>query len=81
MTVRVKLFAVAKDLAGRDEVAIDVPLGANIADVRAAIAAQHPMLQIVLSHALWAVNADYAADNTPINEQSNIALIPPVSGG
>ncbi len=30
MKVRVKLFAVAKELAGRDEVTIDVPTGATI---------------------------------------------------
>ena len=29
MKVRVKLFAVAKELAGRDELAIDLPAGAT----------------------------------------------------
>jgi len=32
-------------------------------------------------HALWAVGAQYANDDTALNENSEVALIPPVSGG
>ena len=81
MRVRVKLFAVAKELARRDELAIDMPAGATVADLRQTIAAQYPALNDVLSHALWAVDAAYADERTILNERSNIALIPPVSGG
>jgi sulfur-carrier protein len=81
MIVKVKLFAVAKDLAGRDVLSIELPPGATIAELRQRIASQHPALNNVLSHALWAVDAHYAEDATPLNELSNVALIPPVSGG
>jgi molybdopterin converting factor subunit 1 len=81
MKVRVKLFAVAKELAGRDELAIDLPPGATVGDLRDAVVAASPALARIVPHALWAVGAAYASDNTPLNEQSEIALIPPVSGG
>ena len=81
MKVRVKLFAVAKELAGQDELAINVPLGATIADLRRAMENEYPALVRVLPHALWAVNAEYARHDTTINERSEIALIPPGSGG
>jgi molybdopterin converting factor subunit 1 len=81
MKVRVKLFAVAKELAGRDELAIDLPSGATVRDLRNAIVAASPALARIVPHALWAVGAAYASDDTPLNEQSEIALIPPVSGG
>ena len=42
MKVRVKLFAVAKELAGRDELAVEVPDGATVADLRSAIADRMP---------------------------------------
>lgn len=81
MKLRVKLFAVAKELAGRDELAIEVPQGATIADMRRIVAAEYPMLENVLPHALWAVDAAYSNNDTLLNEKSDIALIPPVSGG
>jgi len=81
MKVRVKLFAVARELAGRDALAIDLPAGASVADVRRAVEKSCPALIGVLPHALWAVDATYASDITPVGEQSDIAMIPPVSGG
>jgi molybdopterin converting factor subunit 1 len=81
MKVRLKLFAVAKELAGRDELAIDLPAGATVGDLREAIMTASPPLARIVPHSLWAVGAAYANDDTPLNEQSEVALIPPVSGG
>ena len=30
---------------------------------------------------MWAVDAEYADDTATVNEHSDVALIPPVSGG
>jgi molybdopterin converting factor subunit 1 len=81
MRVRVKLFAVARELAGRDEVEVAVADGATVADVRRALAVAAPALGEVLSHALLAVDAQYVSDATIVKELSELALIPPVSGG
>ena len=81
MTIRVKLFAVAKDLAARDELAIELPNGTTIAGLREKVASQYPALKQVLTHSLWAVDASYAEDELVLTEESNVALIPPVSGG
>jgi molybdopterin converting factor small subunit len=81
MKVRVKLFAVAKELAGRDELEVQVSGGATIADVRQAVEAAIPELGRVLPLALWAVDAEYAGDDTTVHERCDVALIPPVSGG
>jgi molybdopterin converting factor subunit 1 len=81
MKVRVKLFAVAKELAGCNELTIDLPEGATVSHLRAAVIQASPALIRVVPHALWSVEATYAADNTPLTEQSEVALIPPVSGG
>jgi molybdopterin converting factor subunit 1 len=81
MTVRVKLFAVAKERVNREEVTIEIPSSATVGDLREAIEAQYPVLANILPHALWAVDAAYANDSTILNEQSDVALIPPVSGG
>ena len=81
MKVRVKLFAVAKELTGCEELTVDVPAAAKVSDVRQAVEATNPVLRPVLIHALWAVDAAYANDEVAVNEHSDIALIPPVSGG
>ena len=81
MNVRVKLFAVAKELAGCDELAVELPTGAVIRDLRGAITIVAPALARIVPHVLWAVGAEYANDETPLTEQSEVALIPPVSGG
>ena len=81
MTVRVKLFAVAKERVNREQVAIEMPDGATVGDLRRAVGTKFPTLASILPHALWAVDAAYANDSTILNEQSDIALIPPVSGG
>jgi molybdopterin converting factor subunit 1 len=81
MKVRVKLFAVAKELAGCNELTIDLPEDATVSNLRAAVVQASPTLARILPHALWSVGATYASETTPLNEQSEIALIPPVSGG
>ena len=81
MRVCVKLFAIARELMGRDEVALELPDRATAADVRQALVHAAPALDRVLPHSLLAVDAQYADDATPIAEYSEVALIPPVSGG
>jgi molybdopterin converting factor small subunit len=81
MIVRVKLFAVARQLAGRDEIQLEVAQGATIADVRRAAEAAAPALRKILPHSLWAVDAQYAGNDAVVSSTSEIAIIPPVSGG
>lgn len=81
MNVTLKLFAVAKQLAGADTLEIDLPPEATIADLRAAVAAQYPALEYLVRRAMFARNADYAADQAIIQPGDEIACIPPVSGG
>ena len=81
MIVRVKLFAVAKEIVGSDVLAVEVSDGATIGEVRNAMMASVPELKRILDHSMIAVGAEYARDDTKVNESSEIALIPPVSGG
>jgi molybdopterin converting factor small subunit len=81
MTIRVKLFAVAKQVAGRGEVAVEVADGATVANVERAVVAAVPALAAVVVHARWAVDAEFASDTKVVTSASEVALIPPVSGG
>jgi molybdopterin converting factor subunit 1 len=79
--VCVRLFAVAKDLAGSDSVWLELPEGATVAQLRERLAAEMPALATVLPQVLFAVGSDYARDDTVISRTSEVACIPPVSGG
>lgn len=81
MIVQVQLFAAAREQAGTPAAALELPRGAVVADLRRALGEQYPQLRPLLASALFAVNAAYADDQTTLDEQVEIACIPPVSGG
>ena len=81
MNVRVRLFARARDLAGRDAVALELPAGATVGEVRRRLAVEHPALGPMLGRCALAVNDEFAEDTAPLPAGAEVALLPPVSGG
>ena len=81
MKLPVKLFAVARDRIGRGSIEVDLPPAATVRQLRGAIAEQFPPLADLLVHSRLAVDNDYATDAAQLTPQSELALIPPVSGG
>jgi molybdopterin converting factor subunit 1 len=81
MIVRVKLFAVARDLAGEDSLRLELALPATVRELRTAAAQQYPGLADVLRHCVFAVNAEYAGEGAVISAADEVVCIPPVSGG
>jgi molybdopterin converting factor subunit 1 len=81
MTLTVHLFAAARDLAGTDAVAVRLPAGSTVADLRAALAADVPVLAVLLARSALAVNHDFAEDDRVLAAADELAVIPPVSGG
>jgi MoaE-MoaD fusion protein len=82
MTIRVRLFAVLRQRAGRDAIEIRVDQGATVADVLTTLA-REPELAGVLDKipVRVALNRDYAAPESTLSANDELALIPPVSGG
>lgn len=80
-TVTVKVFALARQLAGQDQIQVDLPPRATVGDLRRAIATRFPALAALTAQSLFAVNAEYARDETPLPAGADLAWIPPVSGG
>jgi molybdopterin converting factor small subunit len=52
-----------------------------VAALRQSLAHQYPALGELSRHLRFSVDAEYVADATPISESSEVACIPPVSGG
>ena len=81
MKIAVRLFAAAREAVGQDIVELHLPAAATIAELRAVLAEQDPRLATWAAHSLFAIDAEYASDATPIPERADVACIPPVSGG
>lgn len=81
MSIRVRLFAIARERAGASEVVLYLQQGATVADLRTALTAQVPALGPLLPNAMIALNAEYAADGQVVSDGADVAVIPPVSGG
>ncbi len=81
MKVIVQLFAGARELVGVEEVDVELASHSTVADLRRALLANYPTLEIIVPHALFAINATYATDESEIPDNAEVALIPPVSGG
>jgi MoaE-MoaD fusion protein len=76
MLVRVRLFAGLRDRAGSDEIELELPEGALVADALERLRSVTEGFTAVM-----AVNREYAGVHTVLHPEDELALIPPVSGG
>ncbi len=81
MKLNVRLFARARDAAGAERITVELPEGASVADLRAALASQSANLGALVPCLLFAVGTDYADDRVLLSPEADVACFPPVSGG
>ena len=77
--IKIQCFGIIKDLVGASSIPVsDVP--ETVGDLRAYLTKAYPSFN-GLSSWMIAVNQSYAEDQTALNVNDEVALIPPVSGG
>ena len=82
MTISVRLFAILRERAGQDRIALELDPGSTVDDALAALAREPGLAEPLDRMAVaMAVNRDYAAGDTELHAGDELALIPPVSGG
>lgn len=81
MRITVRFFAVLKDRAGLSESALDLPEGCTISMALESLSKQYPAIRRDLQRAAFAVNRTYVKPDSILNDNDELALIPPVSGG
>jgi len=79
--VRIRLFAMQRELVGARELTLEVPDGASVEDVWAALVERHPGLAPGRPAMRFARNGTYADATEPVADGDEVAVIPPVSGG
>ena len=81
MTITILLFAGAADILSQRSVSVQVQEGATLADVATSLRAAYPQLSSLLDISRWAVDRDFVPLTGLVEAGTEIALIPPVSGG
>jgi molybdopterin synthase catalytic subunit len=79
--VRIRLFAIQRELVGARELVIELPAGASIEDAWAALVDRHPVLGPGRASVRFARNGEYADPGARLGDGDELACIPPVSGG
>jgi molybdopterin synthase catalytic subunit len=80
MRISVRLFAGLRERAGAEHVEVELPAGASVADLLAAMAGT-PVGALRPGQCVVAINREYARADERVGEDDEVALIPPVSGG
>ncbi|HMQ00605.1 MAG TPA: MoaD/ThiS family protein [Cyclobacteriaceae bacterium] len=79
MKLKILAFGITRDIVGGAEISFETD-AKNMAELRAALEGRYPEIK-KLKSLFIAVNQAYVAEEQPINESDELALIPPVSGG
>jgi molybdopterin synthase catalytic subunit len=82
MVVSVRLFAVLREAARREELDVELADGATAGDLVDAVARDTGLGAVVQrGRVVVAVNREYVPAGHPLRDGDEVALIPPVSGG
>lgn len=81
LRVRVRLFAVQRELAGTRELTLELTPGASVGDAWDALVERFPVLAPGRSSVRFARNNSWAGADALLEDNDEVAMIPPVSGG
>jgi len=79
--IRALFFASYRDIAGTDEMSVELPQGASVADLVGRLRSRGSEWQTLPLQPAVAVNLTYAPLATQLADGDEVAFIPPVSGG
>lgn len=79
--VSVKLFGPVKDIIGKDDLTLRIPVPASGDTAFEILAEQYPALRPWRSSVRLSVNLEYVSFDHPLHDGDELSIIPPVSGG
>ena len=80
MRLTIKTFGIAREIIGAKETILEFASGTTVSALKTELWVQYPDLK-GLKSLFIAVNNKYEEEGVKLNENDEIALIPPVSGG
>jgi molybdopterin converting factor subunit 1 len=79
--IKVRLFAILREMVGEREITITVPTGITVSYLTNEILKKYPQLKSFGNKFVTSVNCKVTTGDTIISSKDEIALLPPVSGG
>tara|TARA_Y100001970_G_scaffold154418_1_gene189189 strand:- start:16301 stop:16546 length:246 start_codon:yes stop_codon:yes gene_type:complete len=81
--MHIKYFAWVKDITGKDSEFLNDKTINNLLELKKFLLNKYPNLKKHFDQEIirFAVNANYELDNVNLNQNDEIAIFPPVSGG
>lgn len=80
MNIKLVAFGIAKDILGSSELKMVVPERSSIGVLKEEMINKYPDFS-KLNSLRFAINEDYQDDNYTLEENDEVVIIPPVSGG
>ncbi|MFC1553882.1 molybdopterin converting factor subunit 1 [candidate division KSB1 bacterium] len=81
MIINLEFFAVVREIAGVDNIKIEIPAGSNKKDLLKHVIKRWPKLKKSLEEVSFAVNEEFVFEDFKLKDKDEVCLIPPVSGG
>jgi molybdopterin converting factor small subunit len=81
MQIKLKLFAAFKDLIGKSELDLNFKEGDTLADLKNYLSTYYPQTEHLLRISKFAVNMEYQDCDLVLNNNDEVTIIMPVSGG
>jgi molybdopterin synthase sulfur carrier subunit len=81
MRIRVRFFASLRERLNRSEEVREVPPGSTVRTVWELLKQENPELGAMEKAMAFAVAQEYVDKDHPLQDNDELALIPPVSGG
>jgi len=80
MKITLLAFGIVKEILQNRTMELELPEHTTTAELKATLHSQYPAMQQLAVYRI-AVNGEYSAENTILQDGDEVAIIPPVSGG
>ncbi len=81
LPITVLFFSHLKARVGAARLALEMPAGATVADLKARLSSDYPQLEPAMHTIIVSINREFAFDHELLPAGAEVAIFPPVSGG